>query len=281
MHVYAFIGPSGTGKSHHAVFVAQEHHIDMIIDDGLLIQGSRILAGISAKRAPTKIRAIKTALFSEDTHALEVKDKIKECRPDRILVLGTSLGMVGKITLRLDLPEPEVIIHVEEVVSPENINKAKYVREQEGTHVVPASTVEVKQRFSGNIITPIKSFFQRNNPGNRPMAAKHLWVEQTLVRPTFSYLGRFYISNDVIIEIIKIASRDVAGFDRVIRSNVENKDQGILLHVDVSLIFGYYLPEVMEEAQKSIKSYVEHMTALNVIAVDIHAVRLVLPEAGE
>ena len=35
--VYAFVGPSGTGKSYRAQLVASENEINYIIDDGLLI----------------------------------------------------------------------------------------------------------------------------------------------------------------------------------------------------------------------------------------------------
>ena len=57
MEVYALIGSSGTGKSHHAQAVAFREGINIILDDGLLIQGSRIIAGRSAKREPTKLQA--------------------------------------------------------------------------------------------------------------------------------------------------------------------------------------------------------------------------------
>ena len=36
--VYAFVGPSGTGKSYRAQMVANEKNINFIIDDGLLIK---------------------------------------------------------------------------------------------------------------------------------------------------------------------------------------------------------------------------------------------------
>ena len=36
--VYAFVGPSGTGKSYRAQMVANENGISYIIDDGLLIK---------------------------------------------------------------------------------------------------------------------------------------------------------------------------------------------------------------------------------------------------
>ena len=199
METYAFIGPSGTGKSHHAIFVAEEHHIDLIIDDGLLIRGSRILAGVSAKRSPTRIGAIKTALFSDKTHAAEVHNKIFQTQPQRILILGTSLGMVEKIAVRLNLPQPQVIINIEDVVTPDIINKARYIREHAGSHVVPAPTVEVKQRFSGNFFRPIKSFFQRKNPGTHPLATKDMWVDQAesdlLLVPWASFISLIMLSS--------------------------------------------------------------------------------------
>ena len=43
--VYALVGRSGTGKSYHSKLVAAKHHIDLIIDDGLLIRGDRMTKG--------------------------------------------------------------------------------------------------------------------------------------------------------------------------------------------------------------------------------------------
>ena len=57
--VYAFVGPSGTGKSYRAQLVANENNIHYIIDDGLLIHDNDIVAGNSAKKAPTKIETVK------------------------------------------------------------------------------------------------------------------------------------------------------------------------------------------------------------------------------
>ena len=51
--VYAFVGPSGTGKSYRAQMVANAKGVEYIIDDGLLICGNEVVAGISAKKAPT------------------------------------------------------------------------------------------------------------------------------------------------------------------------------------------------------------------------------------
>ena len=57
--VYAFVGPSGTGKSYRAQMVAGEKGVNFIIDDGLLIKDNEVVAGSSAKKAPTKIETVK------------------------------------------------------------------------------------------------------------------------------------------------------------------------------------------------------------------------------
>lgn len=62
MKVVAFVGPSGTGKSHRAIGIAHKNNCDAIIDDGLLIKGTKILAGTSAKMKRIEYRR-SSALF--------------------------------------------------------------------------------------------------------------------------------------------------------------------------------------------------------------------------
>ena len=70
--VYALVGESGTGKSFRAKLLAQKYNIDVIIDDGLLIQEDKILAGHSAKREKTFLAAVKVALFDDKEHRDEI-----------------------------------------------------------------------------------------------------------------------------------------------------------------------------------------------------------------
>ena len=70
---YAFVGPSGTGKSYRAQMVASERGISYIIDDGLLIKENEVIAGVSAKKAATKIETVKKALFNNQDEADEIK----------------------------------------------------------------------------------------------------------------------------------------------------------------------------------------------------------------
>ena len=54
--IFALVGKSGTGKSFKARQVARRFRIDLIVDDGLLIRGQKIIAGDRQKgeRAPQR-----------------------------------------------------------------------------------------------------------------------------------------------------------------------------------------------------------------------------------
>ena len=105
IEVYAFVGASGTGKSYRAQMVASEYNIRYIIDDGLLIKDNEVIAGESAKKAPTKIETVKKALFNNFEEAENIKKAFRKYRPESILILGTSDSMIKKIRENLGLPE--------------------------------------------------------------------------------------------------------------------------------------------------------------------------------
>ena len=46
---------------------------------------------------------VKTAVFSDDKHVFDVSEALKENNVERLLILGTSDGMVAKIAKRLGL----------------------------------------------------------------------------------------------------------------------------------------------------------------------------------
>ncbi len=87
MEIYSFTGKSGTGKSYSAARICREKHIDAIIDDGLLIYRGGIAAGRSAKECSSKAAAMRTALFNYDDHREEVRKKLLELNPDKLMVM--------------------------------------------------------------------------------------------------------------------------------------------------------------------------------------------------
>jgi len=166
MEVVAFVGPSGTGKSHRALAVAHDNKSEAIIDDGLLIKGTKILAGSSAKSEQNRIQAVKRAIFSDQEHVDEVKKAIAEAKIERLLVIGTSENMALKICLRLGLPQPVKFVKIQDIASKHDINKARQIRLKEGKHIVPVPTVELKPHFSGILVDlPHHLFPERKNQG--------------------------------------------------------------------------------------------------------------------
>ncbi len=271
MEVYALVGASGTGKSHRAQVVAREHDIDLVIDDGLLIKGSKVIAGLSAKREATKIGAVRRALFMDPEHAESVAARIREEAPARLLILGTSEGMVQKIAAVLGIPTPGRMILINEIATNFEINQARRIRLQRGTHVIPAPTFEVKKGFSGYLLNPLQIFIKKRSGMDDPEV-----VEKSVVRPTYSSLGRFFIADNVITAIAAKACEGSEGIARVSKVSIESKQDGIVVAIDVVLRYGVHLQEVMLMAQRYVKEMIEYTTALNVLAVNITARRIQL-----
>ncbi|MCR4418873.1 MAG: Asp23/Gls24 family envelope stress response protein [Clostridia bacterium] len=272
MRVVALIGPSGSGKSHHAQLVAHECGAQAIIDDGLLIADNRILAGSSAKKQPTRVGAIRAALFSDPEQAGPVKTRIRELGAEKVLVLATSEEMARRIARNLELPDPEEIVDIFEVASPEAIARARRAR-RFGRHVIPAPTVEVKPRFSGTAIQPLRALLRRR-PGETD-TPHTLWVDQSIVRPTFTYLGRFYIANEALVTIATAGAAALGV--RLERVEVLTRPEGVIISADVELPYGAVLPRIAREVQEKVARAVEHMTALNVLAVNLTVRRLSFP----
>lgn len=158
IRVYAFVGPSGTGKSYRAQMVANENNISYIIDDGLLINENNVVAGESAKKAPTKIETVKKAIFLDQHDRSEMKKAIEEYKPESILILGTSDDMVEKIAQNIGLPAPEKTIYINQVATDTEMETARRIRTTEGKHVIPVPTFEIKRDFSGYILDPLQIF---------------------------------------------------------------------------------------------------------------------------
>jgi uncharacterized alkaline shock family protein YloU len=263
---YAFVGPSGTGKSYRAQMVAGEKDIEYIIDDGLLIKGNEVVAGISAKKAPTKIETVKNALFQDELKRNEMIKAIKKERPRSILILGTSDGMVEKIAANLNLPKIEKIIYIEEVSSPEQIEQARKIRKEQGKHVVPVPTFEIKEQFSGYLLDPLKMFEKQDK----------VYREKSVIRPTFSYLGKFTISDKVLKDIIQYEGIKTEGLARLSKIDVEEYQDGIKIKLSVDIKFGNNIPKVTKELQTIIARELDYMTGINILAIDIFVKGIVM-----
>ena len=236
MDVIALVGPSGTGKSHRALWVAQKNGADAIIDDGILIKDGKVIGGISAKKEKNRIMAVRRAIFVLAGHASMVREAIAAAAPRRILVLGTSENMVQKIAKTLRIGTISKIIRIEDIASKKDMEIAQYHRLKKGEHIIPVPSIELKPHFSGYLIDPIKSFFKTSSSKRRRLG------ERSIVRPVFSYYGKLVIDDSVIKNIVHIVAEkidEVYGVGSTHVQHVVNGDDDLGITVSTELVFSY------------------------------------------
>lgn len=264
--VYAFVGPSGTGKSYRAQMVANDKGIDYIIDDGLLICGNEVVAGISAKKASTKIETVRNALFQKEDRKKEVQKALNKAKPDNILILGTSDGMVAKIAENLGLGPVSETIYISDVATEEEMATARNVRVTEGKHVIPVPTFAIKKDFSGFLLDPLQ-IFKSTGKGKAPYIS-----EKSIIRPTFSYLGNFEISDTVFKQIINCIiekSEEFNKANRIIIKKHNDLNDGLYIYLEVTIEFGYNVQDSITTLRKTIVKEIEKLTAMNVLGTEV------------
>lgn len=271
---YAFVGPSGTGKSYRAQMVASERGIKYIIDDGLLIKENEVIAGISAKKAATKIETVKKALFNNPEEAKEIKKAFLKYRPESLLILGTSDNMIKKIRENLGLPELVETIYITDVATEDEMAEAKRIRQTQGKHVIPVPTFEIKKDFSGFILDPLQ-IFKSKGKDEIPYIS-----EKSIIRPTFSYLGNFKISDTVFRQIIEYLAKRTASIHRINRTRVDKIEgtEGVKIYIEATMVYGYNVVEELRSFKKNCKREIENQTAMNIETIDIVAKGIYVPE---
>lgn len=265
MEVVAFVGPSGTGKSFRAIGVAHEHDCDGIIDDGLLIEDTKILAGTSAKSEQNKVQAVKRAIFMDVDHQNAVKAALQASDIHRILVIGTSEKMALTICKKLSLPKPIETVHIQDISSTREMKKARDMRIKEGKHVVPVPTIELKPHLSGVLVDLPHRLFGRNKH-HQPVQ------EKSIVRPAFSYYGKIAVSDYVVSDIVRIVVRKNKQVDRITAIKVRrpsDTSRGMTIYLGIVLFFGAPIFEVVKSLQTKIKLKVEGMTSMPVKNIDV------------
>ena len=275
IEVYAFVGPSGTGKSYRAQMVAGAYNIKFIIDDGLLVKENAIVAGQSAKKAPTKIETIKKALFNDEKQKSEMQEAIIKLNPKSILILGTSDKMVKTIAENLGLPPIKKTIYITDVATEEEIENARRIRTTEGKHVIPVPTFELKKDFSGYLLDPLQIFKSQGLNGNPYIA------EKSIIRPTFNYIGNFTISDNVFKQIIEVQAKDIKSISKIIRIRVNKSEEGPNVYIEVEIVYGFNIITELKKFKERCIRDIERQTRMNVTEFKIVAKKISLPVIGE
>lgn len=278
-----------------------ERGFDALIDDGLFIYKESVEAGISAKRQKTKVGAIKVALFNDEAHAESVKKRIREINPESLLIVAISDKMVDRIVARLELPEPSERIHIEDITSARDRSKAQKARKQQGKHVIPVPTLQLKRDFAGYFMNPQKLIRQAKdvtdkaqeaiknpqlimkqakgvtdkaqeaikNPGSIIQMGREFFTGKTVVRPTYSYLGDFLINEKVIRDIIGCVAGETRGINKVVSVYENASPENLKLIIVIDMDREARIWKTATEFQRNVVKVIEHMTAFNVVETDI------------
>ena len=207
----------------------------------------------------------------------EIKKAFRKYRPESILILGTSDNMIKKIRENLGLPELTETIYITDVATEEEMQEAKRIRQTQGKHVIPVPTFEIKKDFSGFILDPLQIFKSKGKD------AKPYISEKSIIRPTFSYLGNFRISDTVFRQIIEYLATKIESIYKVSRVRIDKigDNEGITIYIEVVVEYGYNILEALKEFKKKCKKEIENLTAMNVENIDIVAKGVHVPEKIE
>ena len=276
MHLWVHLG---TGKSYRAQKIAYDNNIETIIDDGLLIKGSRVIEGVSAKTAKTKVQTVKAALFSTEKEQERIRNSIKKERVKSILILGTSDEMVKRIQENLRLPKIEKTIYIQDVSTKEEMEEAVRIRRTEGKHIVPVPTFEIKKDFSGILLDPFQ-ILKRGRKKNKKNKKENAGVERSVIRPAFSYFGKYTIKDKVFKDIIRLVCDRIKGITEIstIRIDKAQNSNDIEISMNMEIAYGYNISEMAEEMKIQSKKELEYMTSVNISMVNVKIVKIEVDE---
>ncbi len=263
--VFALIGKSGTGKSYNANNVIEKNGLEAIIDDGLLIKNNTIIAGKSAKNENGKISSIKTAIFKEAVHANEVRNKIREEKIKRLLIIGTSYKMVEMIVVRLGLPKIKKVFKIEDVASKSDIETAIRIRNQRGKHLIPASSLEIREKYPIIFLEPVRLFYSKiihNLLGNTH-------VDASIVRPKYDNIGKSYISYNALNQIIEYCINEYNSSILIRKIKIKKRSRSYDFEILLRYPYSNSIVESVNELMKIIRENIEQSTGLIVGKVNI------------
>ena len=195
-----------------------------------------------------------------------LKTAIKKRKPDSILILGTSDEMVKRIAENLGFDPISETIYINEVATEEEMAMARNTRVTQGKHVIPVPTFAIKKDFSGYLLDPLQ-IFKSKGKGNAPYIS-----EKSIIRPTFSYMGNFEISDTVIKQIIDYVAEKTEGINRIHRAIVKKHQgatDGLYIYIEVIIEYGYNINETMQVLKGKIIKEIEKLTSMNVLSMEI------------
>ena len=114
--------------------------------------------------------------------------------------------------------------------------------------------------------------FKTKGIGNDPYIA-----EKSIIRPTFSYMGNFTISDTVFRQIIEYIASKTPSITEILKVRVIKSDDGPSIYVEVEIKYGFNIMFELKEFKERCIREIERQTTMNVIVMKIIAKKITMP----
>lgn len=120
--------------------------------------------------------------------------------------------------------------------------------------------------------------FKSKGKGQKPYIS-----EKSIIRPTFSYMGKFTISDLVFRQILEYLAQKTPAIHKILKTRVENYGEGAKIYMEVSIVYGFNVVEGLNNFKEKSKKEIETLTAMNVVELEVVAKSIYVPqqEGGE
>lgn len=118
--------------------------------------------------------------------------------------------------------------------------------------------------------------FKSKGRGQKPYIS-----EKSIIRPTFSYLGNFTISDTVFRQILDYLANNTKAINRVMKTRVDNLGEGVDIYMEVEVVYGFNVMEGLTYFKQKAKKEIEKLTAMNVVRLEVIAKSVYVPEKKE
>lgn len=120
--------------------------------------------------------------------------------------------------------------------------------------------------------------FKSKGKGQKPYIS-----EKSIIRPTFSYMGKFTISDLVFRQILEYLAQKTPAIHKILRTRVENYGEGVKIYMEVSIVYGFNVVDGLNNFKEKSKKEIETLTAMNVVELEVVAKSIYVPqqEGGE
>jgi len=124
------------------------------------------------------------------------------------------------------------------------------------------------------LLDPLQ-IFKSKGKGQQPYIS-----EKSIIRPTFSYMGKFTISDLVFRQILEYLAQKTPAIHKVLKTRVENYGEGAKIYMEVSVVYGFNVVDGLNNFKEKSKKEIETLTAMNVTKLEVVAKNIYVPQEG-